>query len=261
MKQKNLRFTRGFTLIELLTVIAIIGILAAIIIPTVGKVRETARRQVDASNLRQIGQASLIYANDNRDSTPGSARTRLDANGNLVTTGGNITNTVTVNQYAAALAQSGGLNDANIWVSPSDPGASANSALSTVITGTTTRTIETNFNSAVLSFMVIPGLSIGSNVNGASTTPLAFTRGLTTTGTWTNSTAASAASSVYGSDGGHIVFVGGNVQFYRNVQGDNQLISVNGNRTSNIVQTITSAVGVGVQAGALLSGTAGSGTQ
>lgn len=58
---------RGFTLIELLTVIAIVGVLAAIIIPVVGKVRASTRASTSASNLRQIGAANLLYAQDNRN--------------------------------------------------------------------------------------------------------------------------------------------------------------------------------------------------
>ena len=56
---------KGFTLIELLTVIAIIGILASILIPVVGRVRESARTAQCASNIRQISLGMLMYADEN----------------------------------------------------------------------------------------------------------------------------------------------------------------------------------------------------
>jgi prepilin-type N-terminal cleavage/methylation domain-containing protein/prepilin-type processing-associated H-X9-DG protein len=55
---------RGFTLIELLVVIAIIAILAAILFPVFAKAREKARQSTCQNNLKQIGTAWLMYAQD-----------------------------------------------------------------------------------------------------------------------------------------------------------------------------------------------------
>ncbi|EIP96917.1 prepilin-type N-terminal cleavage/methylation domain-containing protein [Opitutaceae bacterium TAV1] len=64
------RRTAAFTLIELLTVIAIIGILAAILLTTLGKVRSLAYQAVCTSNLRQWGIALQMYATENRNKLP-----------------------------------------------------------------------------------------------------------------------------------------------------------------------------------------------
>ena len=61
---------RGFTLIELLVVIAIIGILAAMVFPVFARARESARKAVCLSNVKNIALAIQMYLGDNNDTLP-----------------------------------------------------------------------------------------------------------------------------------------------------------------------------------------------
>ena len=68
---KNTIFRNAFTLIELLVVISIVSLLMAILLPALAAARESARRIKCGTQLRQIGMAGLMYADENDGTFPG----------------------------------------------------------------------------------------------------------------------------------------------------------------------------------------------
>ena len=61
---------RAFTLVELLVVMAIIALLAALLLPVMGRAKESARATVCLSNLHQVGIALQIYVSENNNHLP-----------------------------------------------------------------------------------------------------------------------------------------------------------------------------------------------
>ena len=225
----------GFTLIELLTVIAIIGILAGILIPTIGVVRKNASKATSASNLRQIALGYNAFANT-------GPRVRTIANAAWAPGSAQTTN---MQGWAHVVAEFGGLNDAALYFidSASDVASITTTFPQTILTPAVAATPEWDAVANRISYDA--AVNISPNARGVIT-PLVWTKNYDdTTNGWP--IPAAPAIAPWEGDGGHIAFLDGHVVFYKTTV--DQLSAPDG--TS--VDTIQDALVVGGTGPAIVS--------
>jgi len=227
----------GFTLIELLTVIAIIGILAAVLFPGVQGVMKAAKKSAAQSKLVNIGKAFVNY----NASSSGGKQVRVGAWS--VT---NNTQANSISDYAAVLAFNVDLNEAEIWYVEADISNENASFAKQVLEGAgDARAIASKLSTGSSdngyiswSAYVPTPRNLGANI------PVVWTRGLGTDGKW------DATAGVWGSEGGHIAFGDAHVIWVANTTDtDTKFVDrvTAGQTTENWKRAITNSVFSGTE--------------
>ncbi|MCC5835420.1 MAG: prepilin-type N-terminal cleavage/methylation domain-containing protein [Opitutales bacterium] len=184
----------GFSLIELLVVIALIGLLAGLLIPAVGSVRQQAQMTSAGHNMRQV---LIAWSAEQRYAS------------------GDLDEAESVHAWALVLARRQGLNDARLYRVTGDP-RQRSSGNSLLRVGQPQEDgswqLSDDFvrepTSVVIASGVVPGIHPPS-------TPVMWTRGLRPEGRWASLSEDEPA--VFGDRGGFIGFLDGRVEFFEDL--------------------------------------------
>ncbi len=205
---KTQKKSKAFTLVELLIVIAIIGVLAALVLPNLSGVLGQGNKTKAMNNARNIAQAWAASP---------------------------VSGGASVHIWAAKLAKKEkGMNTAAVWILEFDSAVQekVDEGLSLPLAVADNKgKVLADFKQFPLSFAVAKSVK-----TGGSSIPLLWTRGLTPKGEWDES------KSVF-PDGGYIAFADGSAKWYNKLTDDNgkgmlQKYGEPGVVTSNIAQAI-----------------------
>lgn len=155
--------TSAFTLIELLVVIAIITILLSLLVPGVKVAMEHGRQTSCRSNLKQIGAALTLYADDHK-----GWLVFKDGRTTPNYQGGVLQGEYPFSQHGRILNTQGYVTDAKLWICPSDKVEGVN--LEKPVAPAVDMTTFASFGNC--SYMYIAGYNVNSAFETASTAPV-----------------------------------------------------------------------------------------